>query len=130
MWAALGGLSRKAGESRVGLYEESTPASRAAAMKTSRMRAPATTLRLPSRRRSHRGRMDGDAAGAAATRTSTVASVIADARVDERVEEIHAEVDEHVGGGGDEDHALHHGIVAPEDGRDDQATQPGNVEDD
>src|SRR5262249_9137492 len=130
MWVALGGLSREAGESRVGLYDESTPASSAAATKTRRMSAPAITLRLPRSRRSQRGRVEGAAAGAAGTRTSTVASVIPDARVDERVEEIHAEVDEHVGGGGNEDHALHHGIVTPENGRDDEPPQAGDVEDD
>src|SRR5499433_3878876 len=130
MWVALGGLSREAGDSRVGLYEESTPASSAAAMKTSRMSAPVTTLRLPRRRRSQRGRVAGAAARAVGTRTSTAASVIADARVDERVEEIHAQVDEHVGGGGDEDHALDHGVVAAENRRDDEPSQPRNVEDD
>src|SRR5215813_11765494 len=130
MWMALGGLSREAGDSRVGLYEESTPASSAAAMKTSRMSAPVTTLRLPRRRRSQRGRVAGAAAGAVGTRTSTVASVIADARVDERVEEIHAQVDQHIGRGGDEDHALHYRIVAPENGRDDEAAQSRDVEDD
>src|SRR5262245_33132815 len=103
MCVALGGLSRDAGDSRVGLYEVSTPARSAAAMKRSRMSAPATTARLPRRRRSQRGRVDAAAAGAAGTRTSTVASVIADARVDERVKEIHAQVDEDVGGGRDED---------------------------
>src|SRR5215831_4414080 len=119
MWMALGGLSREAGDSRVGLYEESTPASSAAAMKTSRMSAPATTLRLPRRRRSQRGRVAGTAAGAAGTRTSTVASVITDARVDE-----------HIGRGGDEDHSLHHGIVAPENGRNDEPAETRDVEDD
>src|SRR5215470_8411463 len=130
MWMALGGLSREAGDSRVGLYEESTPARSAAAMKTSRMSAPATTLRLASRRRSQRGRVDGATADAAGTRTSTVASVIADARVDERVEQIHAQVDEDVGGGDDEHHPLHHGIVAAENGRDDESAQARDVEDD
>src|SRR5215510_7188811 len=99
-------------------------------MKTSRMRAPSTTLRLASRRRSQRGRVDGATADAAGTRTSTVASVIADARVDERVEQVHAQIDEDVGRGDDEHHALHHGIVAPENGRDDEPAQPRDVEDD
>src|SRR5215467_10351209 len=85
-------------------------------MKTSRMRAPSTTLRLPRRRRSQRGRVDGATAGAAGTRTSTVASVIADAGVDEGVEDVHARdveddlrddgaADQH--GGGDTDHGDH-----------------------
>src|SRR5262247_2736095 len=99
-------------------------------MKTSRMKAPSTTLRLPRRRRSQRGRVDGATAGAAGTRTSTAASVIANAGVDEGVEDVHAQVDEDVGGGDDEDDSLHHGIVAPENGRDDQPPQSRDVEDD
>src|SRR5262245_30913601 len=130
MCVALGGLSREAGDSRVGLYEVSTPARSAAAMKTSRMNAPTTTARLPRRRRSQRGRVDVAAAGTAGTRRSTAASVIADAWVDDRVEQVHAQVDEDVGGGGDEDDPLHHGIVAPENGRDDESPQPWDVEDD
>src|SRR6266478_5804457 len=94
------------------------------------MRAPATTLWLPSSRRSQWGRVDSAGATAAGTRTSTAASFIADPRVDERVEQVHAQVDEDVGGGRDEHHSLHHRIVAPENGRDDEPAQSRNVEDD
>src|SRR5436190_400536 len=97
---------------------------------TRRMSAPATTLRLARVRRSHRGRVDGAADPTAGARTSTAASVIADPRINERVEQVDPEIDEHVDGGRDEDDPLHHGIVAPEDGRDDEAAQTRYVEHD
>src|SRR4029453_11308396 len=118
-----GGRSREGGGRRVGLWVESTPASKAASTKTRRMSAPATTLWLPRSRRSQRGRVDGAAAGPGETRTSTAASVIADSRIDEGIEKIHPEIDQDIHGGRDEHHPLHHGIVAPQDGRDDEPAQ-------
>src|SRR4030095_4798071 len=159
MWPGPGGRSREAGASRVGLWVESTPANRAASTKTRRMSAPATTLRLPRRggsrpttgaqggrrgggaapattlwlprsRRSQRGRVDAAAAGPEDTRTSTAASLIADPRIDEGVEKIHPEIDQDIDGGRHEHHSLHHGIVASQNGRDDEPAQPRDIEHD
>src|SRR6267143_5129337 len=127
---ALGACRRAAGSSRVGLCVESTPASDAARTKARRISAPATTLRLASVRRSQRGRVDGAPAAARGSRTSTATSLIADPRIDDRVEEIDPKVDEHVGGGGDEDNPLHHRVIAPQNRRDDETAQPWDVEDD
>src|SRR6476660_1639218 len=129
-WPGPGGRSREAGASRVGLWVESTPANRAASTQTRRMSAPATTLWLPRSRRSQRGRVDAAAAGPGDTRTSTAASLIADPWIDEGVEKIHPEIDQDIDGGCDEHHSLHHGIVAPQNGRDDEAAQPRDIEHD
>src|SRR6266540_727169 len=87
-----------------------TSARSAATTTTSKMAAPSSTLGLSARRRTQRG-----------TR-GAVPSVIADARIDDGVD--------HVGRRRYQHHALHHRIVPAQDGGDDQAPEPGDVEDD
>src|SRR4030095_17223956 len=76
----------------------------------------------------------GGGGGAAAARAAASAmadpSAIADPRIDEDVEDVHCQIDQHVRGGGDQDHALDDGVVAAEHRGDDQAPEPGNVEHD
>src|SRR5215212_1676120 len=99
---ALGGFRRFGGSSRVGSCVATTPANTAAASSSTKIAVPATTLGLRSSR-----------------------LPIANPRIGEDVEDVDREVDEHVHGGGDEHHALHDGVVAAEDGRDDEAAQAG-----
>src|SRR5215471_21233908 len=47
--------------------------------------------------------------------------------IDERVGEVHQEIDRDVGGGDEEDRALNHRVVAPENARDQETAEPGNV---
>src|SRR5919106_815844 len=103
----LGGFSRLTGSSRVGSWVATRPAASAAASMSTKIAVPTTTLGL------RRSRLP-----------------IADPRIDEDVEHVDHEVDEHVRGGGDEDDALHDGVVAAQDRRDDQAAEAGDVEDD
>jgi hypothetical protein len=71
----------------------------AASRKRKKIAPPPTTFQFRSRRPSHRART----------------------RVDEHVDHVDHEVDEHVGGGRHQDDVLHHGVVAPQDRRDDQS---------
>src|SRR5881296_100363 len=111
-----------------------TSARSAASTRTSRMSAPVTTFRFRLMRRSHgerRPSVSGETAPALpAMALSTAASVIPDPRVDEGVEEIHGQIDQDVRRRGHQNDALHDRIVAAHDGRDDQAAQAGDVEDD
>src|SRR5215471_10747926 len=105
-FAALGAFRRRAGLRRRGSWVEMTPASSAARITTARIAAPTTMFRFWTACRRHVGR-----AGMAAVRTAAP-SAIADPRIDEDVEHVDHEIDEHVRGRGDQDHALHDRIVA------------------
>src|SRR4030095_139311 len=107
-----GGRSRLPGTRRVGLWVEITSARKAARTKRRRMAAPPTTPGCRSSRPSQVG---------------SARSVIEDPRGDEGVKEIDEQVDDHVGCRRHQDNALYHGIVAPEDGGDDEPPESGNV---
>src|SRR5262249_3236693 len=104
-----------------------------------KMLAPSTTFRLCSRRWNQRMggavgsavEIDGTPAATFATAVSLVAIlVVPDPRVDERVDHVDREIDQNVGRRRYEHNALHHGVTAPEDRRDDEAAAPRDVEDD
>src|SRR4029450_1469189 len=94
---------------RWGSWVETTPASSAARTTTARTVEPTAMLRLRAKRR---------------------ISLIADPRIDDHVERVDREVDEDVGRGGDQDHALHHRVGAAQPRRDDRGPEAGDVEDD
>src|SRR2546430_16541962 len=116
----------------MGLGVERTQARGAATTKRRRMRAPTTPARLGkslwSQRESERGIPTASKRAGAALTASEVASLIADAGIDHGIEEIDGQVDQDIGGRGHEHHPLHHRIVAPKDGRDDEAAETGNGE--
>src|SRR5262249_14244859 len=91
---ALGAFRRSAGLSRRGSCVETTSANSAARITTAKMPAPRTMLRFLAKR---------------------PISLIADPRIDDHVERVDRQVDEDVSGGGHQNHALHHGIVATQD---------------
>src|SRR5207249_5116014 len=55
--------------------------------------------------------------------------LVPNAWIEDDVEDIHDEVDQDVDAGDDEQHALDHRVVAPHDGIDGEAAQPGQRED-
>src|SRR6185503_9533446 len=87
-----------------------TPAASAATSITTNTAAPITTARF--------------------RRSRCRASAIADPWIDEDVEDVDDEIDEHVRGSGDEHDALHDGVVATKNGRDDQPAEARDVDDD
>src|SRR5215510_11626711 len=113
-FAALGGFRRWAGLRRRGSWVEMTSARSAARITTARIPAPTAMFRFRAACRRQVGR-----AGVAAVMTAEP-SAIADPRVDEDVEHVDHEIDQHVRGRGDEDHALHDRIVTAQHRRDDQ----------
>src|SRR5215831_11236961 len=125
---ALGAFRRSAGLSRRGSCVDIAPASNAAMTTTASIAAPTVMLRLRPNRRIHAPRPA--ARGSAAAARSAAASLIADSRVDDHVERVDRQIDEYVGRRGDQDHALHDRVVPPQHRRDDQASEPGNVEHD
>ena len=60
---------------------------------------------------------------------AVTASVIGDPRVERRVEHIHQQVDDDEARGTQEQHALHHGVVARQDALDDQPPDTRKRED-
>src|SRR5262245_34201425 len=112
-------------------------ASTAITTNSSTVTAPAAdTGRLRVRRQARRngpaGRSADTLAGAAAVTGElgvTDRAPDADARVEQRVRYVHQQVDQHVGAGGDEHHALDQRVVAREDRLDDEPTEAGNDED-
>src|SRR5207247_1675735 len=56
-------------------------------------------------------------------------SLVSHPRIEHHVREVHGQVHEHVEARDAEHHALDHGIVAAQHGRDDEPAEPGNVED-
>src|SRR5438477_5678187 len=86
--------------------------------------------RLTSRRTARRQGCDcGVPAAVVSMAVAVIASSRAQARVDEEIGEVGEKVEEDIGGRGEEDDALHHGIVAVEHGIDDKLAEPGNGED-
>src|SRR5689334_366010 len=94
----------------------------------------ATTARptIAPRRRTRRriARCHGESSRGAAPIESTVTAAMsaAHARIDQHVGHVREEVEHDVGGGGEEHHALHHGIVAIEDRVDDELAEAGDRE--
>src|SRR5215475_7852494 len=62
-------------------------------------------------------------------RATGTSSAVADAGVEVSIGDVGEEIDQHEGGGDDEQRALHHGIVAREDALDDQPSHSGQRED-
>src|SRR5205809_52813 len=104
----------------------STPTSVVTASST----RPTTVARRRTSRESQSARRRTGSAGRGRARTlMPMRSLVSHPRIEHHVREVHGQVHEHVEARDAEHHALDHGIVAAQHGRDDQPAEPGNVED-
>src|SRR5690242_7561609 len=98
---------------------------------------PTTVARRRTRRVSHSGPRRATSAGRGSARTligarsarPASASLVSNSGIEDDVGEVDGEVHEHVEARDADDHALDDGIVAPQHRGDDQAAEPGDVED-
>src|SRR5919204_4096206 len=128
-WAAEGLCNCTMNDCASGSYGANSPPAAARASKMAIMPRPmrAERLRRTARQRTQRRRSPpARSASATASGASTSSSVgaaggtgcmgsVFDTWVEQGVEDVHAQVDDHEQERRDDDHALHHGIVAVED---------------
>src|SRR6266508_2632775 len=132
-WAAVGGASVSAASVAMGSWVWMRLAKTAITMITSMTMAPAppsgffrknriTVGTRPSRR------ARAPACAGSATPTTARSAGIADARIEDAVQHVHDEVGHDHHDGDEHDEVLHDGVVAPEDGLDQEARHAGQVE--
>src|SRR5512137_3167387 len=126
-FSALIGRRRRIGDSACGSTVPSHAAKIATSIISSSTIAPAMAVgcrRSASLKRWTVGETDFGAAMAWAT----AAMLVADPRIEQRVAEVDQQVDQHVDRREQQRHALDDRVVAPQDGVDRQAPEPGNRE--
>src|SRR5258708_6542717 len=129
--ARLGGLRTNDQFVAIGSYGLISGAKTAMATKNSTTTAPTMAPRRLTRRRT--ARRQGCDSGVAAAVVSIAVAVMtvsrAQPRVDEEIGDIGEQVEEDIRGRGEQDDALHHGVVAIEHRVDDKLAEAGDRED-